>query len=68
MYICPYSSTVTFKPKTNICNGINFGASQALGVSEPDPWLAPGTDIYMTLTWTHSALKPLGAKNCLDML
>ena len=24
--------------------------------------------VYMTLTWTHSALKPLGAKNCMGVL
>ena len=31
--------------------------------SEPAPWRP---QVYMTVTWTHSALKPLGAKNCLD--
>ena len=25
---------------------------------------APRSDIYVALTWTHSALKPPGAKNC----
>ena len=32
---------------------------------EPAPWMP---QVNMTLTWTHSALKPPGAKNCLDIL
>ena len=37
-----------------------FGASQAL-----DPWRP---QVCMTLTWKHSAFKPPGTNNCLDVL
>ena len=44
-----------------------FRASQALGASDPDPW-KPQVYITLTLTWTHWAFKPPGAKNWLDIL
>ena len=36
-----------------------------MGASGPAPWRP---QVYMTLIWTHSALIPPGAKNCMDIL
>ena len=58
--MCPYNDTYITKDQFR-----TFEASQAFGASESAPWRP---QVYMTLTWTHSALKPPGAKNSLDIL
>ena len=57
--ICPYSKSSYIT--TDKC--ITFGASKALEALRASSLEAQRSDIYISLTWTHSALK-----NCLDIL
>ena len=47
--MCPYNNNYITKDKFR-----TFGASQALGASDPAPWRP---QVYMTLTSTHSVTK-----------
>ena len=69
--ICPYHFVPIIVPLQqlfkqryiyNICSFSDPGGLRASSLK------APGSDIHMMLTWTHSALKPPGVKNCLDIL
>ena len=42
-----------------------LGGLRASFLEKPAPWRH---QVYMTLALTHSALKPPGAKNCLDII